>query len=108
MSEVDLIIITSKGVGEGKTEVFSDVPLLSRFSFEIVLLVDDIRSCSIPTNTVTCPFICAITQDSHSKIVQTIRLGEVQYIEAHFHTFACITYFKEIPLGVAVGVDVIL
>ena len=61
MGEVNLIVITLKSVGEGKTVVFSDVPLHSRFSFEIVHLVYDVGSCSKPSNTVARTLICTVT-----------------------------------------------
>ena len=108
MSEVYLIIIRQKCMSEWKTVVPSHVSELAGFSFEVVLLVNYISASSVPAYVLILPLICAVAEDSHTEIVKTIWLSQIQNIELDLHSFTCVLNFEEIPLGVTVSVYVIL
>ncbi len=74
----------------------------------MVLEVDDVVSSTEPASFISRMLLLTVNHDLHSHIMQGIRLAEVHDIEFHLHVLGRIRDLKEEPLGVAIGVNIIL
>jgi len=108
MSEVALVFVTLKRVGERQRIVFLHVSKLPRLPPEIVLRVANIRSNSVPAPTFSFTVIGAVAKYFHSIVVQTVWLAQVQNIKTNFLARLSVTAAEKVPLSVAVRVDVVL
>ena len=50
----------------------------------------------------------AVSQHFHPVVVETVGFSQVDDVELDFEAFPCVSDFKEEPLGMTVGVDVVL
>lgn len=106
MSEELLVIVMLESVGESEGEVGSEESaLISLISISMII---DSFSDPMPSNTLLFLYFVAKTKDFHSIIVQGVRFGQVQDVEFYFLTLCCIGASEEIPLGVSIGVYVVL
>lgn len=106
MCKKHVIVINLVGMLECKSVI---VPLISRISIllEIVLVVVDILTNSMPSNSLGCFYFVWITQNFHTIIVQRVRFSQINDVKTNFHSFSCITYSEKIPLGMTVRIYIV-
>lgn len=92
---------TLKFQGEGKTAVISAI-----FSFHIVGVVAYLSTFSNPSDSFVQCVPIWVDQWLHAYVVEAVRLKQVDNIEPILYIFPGISYWKEVPLGMAVGVVV--
>ena len=76
--------------------------------FYAVLVVFDIITGLEPTNLLFLSTLLRVDRNLHPKVEQTIRLGEVEDVEADCLTSTCIHRAEVEPLRMALCVDVVL
>jgi hypothetical protein len=104
--EVDLVVIVLESVGEAEGKVVLVVPVA--LSFVLIGVVVNILANPVPPHSLVLFVFIAETQNAHAVVVQRIRLIQVQNIESHLTVLSGIAYSKEVPLGVSIGIYVIL
>jgi hypothetical protein len=62
----------------------------------------------MPPNSLNILDFCRVAEDFHTIVVEGVGLGQVDDVEPDFHSFGRVAYSVEEPLGVAIGVNVIL
>ena len=106
VSEKLLVIVVLESVSESECVVSSEestlIPLIS-----IRMIVDRLSN-PMPPDTLFIFHFIAEFKNFHSVIIKGIRLSKIQKIEFYFLSFEGIAASKEVPLGVAICVDVVL
>lgn len=74
----------------------------------MVLVVADVCTDSVPPQFFISCLILAVREHPHPLVVKTVRLGKVYYVEPYFLAFGCVTNSEEEPLSVSIRIDVIL
>ena len=100
MGKVDRVMVTRERVLERERVV---LPLL-RIP-QVVLIIRDVRTRAVPPSL---RVILAIRQNLHPLIVQAVRLCQIDDVESDFVPTPRIRDLEEVPLGVAIRVDIIL
>jgi hypothetical protein len=100
MGKIDRVMVTRERVLERKRVV---LPLL-RIP-QVVLIIRDVRTRAMPASL---RVILAIRQNLHPLIVQAVRLCQINDVESDFVPTPRIRDLEEVPLRVAIRVDIIL
>ena len=109
MSKKDLIIIACKSMCEGQSIVaFVRIPNPTNLIFKLVLVIFNIVANSMPAQVFGLALVHAVRKYTHTKVVQTVRLRQVNYIKPNFVPFSCVTYPKKIPLSMTICIDIVL
>lgn len=78
------------------------------FFLEFVLVVNNAFAYSVPACALFVLQLVREAQDLHAIVVQGVWFGQVNYIKSDFLALAGVADSEEVPLRVAVGIDVIL
>lgn len=106
MCEELLIIVVFECVCEWK-RVVSLPLLLTNLSFELILIVSDIFSYSMPSK-VTCLIVFVWKAEYfHSVVVEWVALRQIDNIECNLLSLDCIAHLEEVPLSMPVCIYVV-
>lgn len=75
---------------------------------DLILVVPNFAAHTVPAEVRRLGCVLAVAEHTHALVVQTVRLGQVDNVKAHFLAFASVADSKEVPLGVAVGINIVL
>ena len=106
VSEVYLVIVRLKLMRKGKGVVIPSHPQV--LSLVSILVITYLWPNSVPSNVSLFLRLLGESQDLHSVVIKRVRLGQIQNVEFDFQVFASIGHSEEVPLGVSIGVDIIL
>ena len=101
------IIIILKFVGKCKS-VITSLVVSHMFSPVVILEIRDVFTTPEPTLTILFVILLRENQDLHTFIVQTFRFDVVKHVEFYPHSSSSVLYLIVKPLGVTLGVYVIL
>lgn len=73
-----------------------------------VLIIIDIRCYSVPADIFLLLDMVTKTKHFHSIVIKGFWFGKIEHVELDALAFSCVSDSEEIPLGVAICVDVIL
>jgi len=62
----------------------------------------------MPTELVCSALLGGETQNTHSLIIQTIRLRKVDYVKFDGLVLVCVRTPKKVPLGVPIRINIVL
>mmetsp|Transcript_43346 Transcript_43346/g.41753 ORF Transcript_43346/g.41753 Transcript_43346/m.41753 type:complete len:541 (-) Transcript_43346:140-1762(-) len=106
VGEVDLVQVRVEFMDEGE-----GVVIASHFQVlpaEAILVVKDVAPYSMPSFVLVLFGVLGEGEDLHAVVVEGVGFGEVDDVEADFLALPGVGDPEEVPLGVAVGVDVVL
>ena len=105
IGKVDLIIIILKGILPGKSiERF----IISTAFAKPILIIFNILSSSMPTNVLFLALSFGIDDDLHSHFIKIVHFVLIEDVKFTFLIFKNIRNFKKEPLGISIGIYIVL
>ena len=100
-----VLIVISERVGEVAAE--DSVRWLLVILTDTILVVADFCSPTMPADVSMRSHLLRVDQDFHALVIETVRLAEVQHVEAHLD-WLVVRCPEEVPLGVPTSVHIVL
>lgn len=106
MTKIAHVIIILKLSRKGESVIISRKSI--HFFFVIVLEIVDVLASSVPADVLFGLRFGTESVDPHSIVIKRIGLGQIKNIELHLLASFGVGDSEEVPLGVAIGVYVVL
>ena len=101
---ISVLKVVRERVGVVGTE---DATRLLLVLADAVLIVANLRSCSMPTDILEGSHLFRVDKDLHALIIKTVRLAQIEHVEPDLDGLVVLRS-EEVPLSVTTCVDIVL